>query len=69
MIEGETQTLEAQGEIVLSVGNAGGLSFSVSNRPGVALGRSGEVRRNIVITPGNLESLVETAPGRPSHSS
>jgi hypothetical protein len=69
LIEGETQTIEAQGEIVLSVGNAGGLSFSVNNRQGVALGRSGEVRRNIVITPGNLDSLLETTPGRPSHSS
>lgn len=69
MTEGETETLEAQGEIVLSVGNAGGLTFSVNNRPGVALGRNGEVRRNIVITPGNLDSLVETSPGRPSHSS
>jgi hypothetical protein len=69
LIEGETETIEAHGEIVLSVGNAGGLSFSVNNRPGVALGRSGEVRRNIVITPGNLDSLVEAAPGRPSHSS
>lgn len=69
MTEGETETIEAQGEIVLSVGNAGGLTFSVNNRPGVALGRNGEVRRNIVITPGNLDSLVETSPGRPSHSS
>lgn len=69
MTEGETATLEAQGEIVLSVGNAGGLTFSVNNRPGVALGKSGEVRRNIVITPGNLDSLVETSSGRPSHSS
>jgi len=69
MVGGETQTLEAQGEIVLSVGNAGGLSFSVNNRPGLALGRSGEVKRNIVINPGNLESLVEATPGRPSHSS
>jgi cytoskeleton protein RodZ len=69
LVEGETQTIEAHGEIVLSVGNAGGLSFSVNNRPGVALGRSGEVRRNIVITPGNLDSLIETVPDRPSHSS
>lgn len=69
LIEGETQTLEAAGEIVLSVGNAGGLSFSVNNRQGVALGRSGEVRRNIVITPGNLDSLVEAGAGRTSHSS
>ena len=37
---GETETLEAQGEIVLSVGNAGGLSFRVNDRPGVPLGRA-----------------------------
>lgn len=68
--EGETQTLEAQGEIVLSVGNAGGLSFSVNDRPGVPLGRRGEVRRNIVITRKSLPSLVEdSAPRRPSQSS
>jgi len=56
---GETQTLEAQGEIVLSVGNAGGLSFRVNDRPGVSLGRAGEVKRNIVITRKSLPSLVE----------
>jgi cytoskeletal protein RodZ len=69
LAEGESQTIEAQGEIVLSVGNAGGITFSVNNRPGVALGRAGEVRRNILITPGNVDTLVETAPGRPAHSS
>ena len=56
---GETETLQAQGEIVLSVGNAGGLSFRVNDRPGVPLGRSGEVKRNIVITRKNLPALVE----------
>jgi cytoskeleton protein RodZ len=56
---GETETLEAEGEIVLSVGNAGGLSFSVNDRPGVPLGRAGEVKRNIVITRKNLPKLVE----------
>jgi hypothetical protein len=56
---GESQTLEAQGEIVLSVGNAGGLSFRVNDRPGVPLGRSGEVKKNIVITRQNLPALVE----------
>ncbi len=49
--EGETETLAAQGELVLSVGNAGG----------VPLGRTGEVRRNIVITKDNLPSLVQDA--------
>lgn len=68
--EGETQTLEATGRIVLSVGNAGGLSFRVNDRRGVPLGRAGEVRRNIVITRESLPSLVEdTVPIRASHSS
>lgn len=68
--QGETQTFEAEGEIVLSVGNAGGLAFTVNDRPGVPLGKSGEVKRNIVITKDNLPSLVqETPPIRASHSS
>jgi cytoskeleton protein RodZ len=67
---GEIATLEADGELVLSVGNAGGLSFSVNDRPGVSLGRSGEVRRNVVITKHNLPALVEDAePDTASHSS
>jgi cytoskeletal protein RodZ len=67
---GEIATLQASGELVLSVGNAGGLSFSVNNRPGVSLGRSGEVRRNVVITKHNLPTLVEdAAPHTASHSS
>jgi len=59
---GERATIEADGEIVLSVGNAGGLSFSVNNREGLPLGDSGEVRRNIVITRQNLKSLLAEAP-------
>jgi cytoskeletal protein RodZ len=59
LAEGESQRLEARGEIVLSVGNAGGLSIRVNDRPALPLGRSGEVRKNIVITRQNLPSLVE----------
>jgi cytoskeleton protein RodZ len=59
LAEGETETIQAEGEIVLSVGNAGGLSFRVNDRPGVSLGRAGEVKRNIVITRKNLPALVE----------
>ncbi len=59
---GETQTLAAEGEIVLSVGNAGGVSFRVNDQPGVPLGRSGEVKRNIVITKQSLPSLVKQDP-------
>jgi cytoskeletal protein RodZ len=68
--EGQTQTFQARGEIILSVGNAGGVSFTLNDRPGMPLGRSGEVRRNIVITPQSLPSLVEdSAPIRASRSS
>jgi cytoskeleton protein RodZ len=68
--EGETETLDAKGEIVLSVGNAGGLALKVNDRPGVSLGRSGEVRRNITITRDNLAQFVDgDATARLSHSS
>jgi cytoskeletal protein RodZ len=56
---GESETVAAEGEIVLSVGNAGGVRFRVNDQPGVPLGRSGEVKRNIVITRQSLPSLVE----------
>jgi cytoskeletal protein RodZ len=59
LAQGESQTFEARGEIVLSVGNAGGLSIRVNDRPALPLGRSGEVRKNIVITRQNLPELVE----------
>jgi cytoskeleton protein RodZ len=59
LAEGESETLEAQGEIVLSVGNAGGLAIRVNDRPALPLGRSGEVRKNIVITRQSLPALVE----------
>ena len=62
LLEGETQTLNARQEIVLSVGNAGGVAIELNGKPGVALGREGEVRRNIVITPQSLPSLVQAQP-------
>jgi len=58
LAQGESQTFEARGEIVLSVGNAGGISIRVNDRPALPLGRSGEVRKNIVITRQNLPELV-----------
>jgi cytoskeletal protein RodZ len=68
--EGETETLAAQGELVLSVGNAGGLAIRLNDRPGLPLGRSGEVRKNIVITKDKIPSLVQDAASvQASHSS
>lgn len=59
---GESQTLAGTGEIVLSVGNAGGVRFRVNDRPGVPLGRSGEVKKNIVITRQSLPALLKQDP-------
>lgn len=58
---GERQTIEARDELVLSVGNAGGLSFSVNDHPGLPLGKSGEVKRGIVISRKTLPTLVQDA--------
>lgn len=67
LAQGETQRLNAHREIVLSVGNAGGIAFRINGRNGVALGKDGEVRRNIVITHQSLPSLVEGTPaGQPA---
>lgn len=66
LAQGETQRLNARRELVLSVGNAGGVAIAINGRNGVALGRDGEVRRNIVITHQSLPSLVVPAPGRPA---
>jgi cytoskeletal protein RodZ len=66
MNEGEAQTVTAKGEMVLSVGNAGGINFTLNGRPGISLGREGEVRRNIVITRQSLPSLVQQGAPPPS---
>lgn len=60
--EGETRTLNAKNELLLSVGNAGGIVLSVNGHSGVRLGRPGEVRRNIQITRESLRSLLEAIP-------
>lgn len=69
LAEGETETLEAHGEIVLSVGNAGGLRVRVNDRLALPLGRSGEVRKNIVITKQSLPALVDRDRVAPSDGS
>lgn len=66
LAEGESQTLQARDEIVLSVGNAGGIAYKLNGRPGVVLGREGEVRRNIVITRQSVPSLLQEGPLPPA---
>jgi cytoskeletal protein RodZ len=58
----ETVTVNAKNELVLSVGNAGGVTFTLNGRAGVPLGRDGEVRRNIVISRESMASLLQESP-------
>jgi cytoskeletal protein RodZ len=44
MKEGEKETVEVQDGMVIEVGNAGGLAFSINGRPGKPLGEPGRVR-------------------------
>ena len=53
---GTTETLRAQREITMRLGNAGAVKASVNGRPPAALGRSGEVR-TVVVTPEKIASL------------
>ena len=62
MEEGETQRFDAREAVTLSLGNAGGVEYTVNGRPGPALGRDGEVRRNVVITADGVAAL----PARPA---
>jgi cytoskeletal protein RodZ len=68
LASGESETFEARGQIVLSVGNAGGLVLKVNDRPGVSLGKSGEVKRNIVINKESLPSFVKEKDPSPAGS-
>jgi cytoskeletal protein RodZ len=53
---GQTARVQAAKEILLYVGNAGGMTFLLNGSPAKILGRSGEVRNNVLI---NLENYKE----------
>jgi transcriptional regulator with XRE-family HTH domain len=65
----EKVALEAHSQVVLSVGNAGGLALSVNDGPSITLGRSGEVRRDILINKETLPTLLQEAARRPEQKS
>ncbi|MFP4081681.1 MAG: helix-turn-helix domain-containing protein [Candidatus Aminicenantes bacterium] len=51
---GEKAEMEATEEFLIHLGNAGGLTYTLNNKEGKALGRSGEVVKNIKINSDNL---------------
>jgi hypothetical protein len=57
-LRGEKARVTAQNELIIHLGNAGGLDYSINGRPGKAFGRSGAVVKNIRITPDNTAEFV-----------
>jgi cytoskeleton protein RodZ len=56
---GETFQVNAQKEIIMHVGNAGGFTFSINGREGKPLGLSGQVIRNILINMDNYKNYIQ----------
>jgi hypothetical protein len=57
MLRGFEKEFEAA-EICLSLGNAGGVSYWIDGRAGNSLGQLGQVRKNVCITPENVDDFV-----------
>lgn len=65
---GESQRLEARQEVLLSVGNAGGIAVTLNDRPLGPLGRDGEVKRGFAINAQTAPALLAAAAALPSPS-
>jgi hypothetical protein len=58
MLRGFEKEIQAEEELRLWLGNAGGVSIWLNERPGVSLGRHGQVRKDVLITAENLKEFV-----------
>ena len=56
--DGESQRLEARQEVLLSVGNAGGIAVTLNDRPLGPIGREGEVKKGFAINAQTLPALL-----------
>ncbi len=58
MLRGFEKKIQAEVELRLWLGNAGGVSIWLNERPGVSLGRPGQVRKDVLITSENLGEFI-----------
>jgi cytoskeleton protein RodZ len=65
---GESQRLEARQEVLLSVGNAGGIAVTLNERLLAPFGQDGEVKRDIAINAQTVPGLLAAAAALPSPS-
>jgi cytoskeletal protein RodZ len=61
MLRGFDKEFGASEQIRFSLGNAGGVSIWLNDGTGVSLGRPGQVRKDIVITPENVDEFLAPA--------
>lgn len=59
-LRGEKVRITARNELIIHLGNAGGVDYSINGRPGKAFGRSGAVVKNIRITLDNAAEFVQS---------
>jgi hypothetical protein len=64
--DGESQRLEARPEVLLSMGNAGGIAVMLNDRPLGPIGRDGEVKKGFVINAQTLPALLAAGAAGPS---
>jgi cytoskeletal protein RodZ len=57
MASGETQSIQADREVVIDVGNAGAVTWTINGRPGKPIGAAGEVK-HLVLTKANATDFV-----------
>jgi len=58
MLRGFEKEIQAQETLRLWLGNAGGVSIWLNERPGISLGRPGQVRKDVLISPENLTEFI-----------
>jgi cytoskeletal protein RodZ len=63
---GESQRVEARQEVLLSLGNAGGVAVTLNDRPLAPLGRDGEVKRNVAINAQTAPALLAGGTASPA---
>jgi cytoskeleton protein RodZ len=64
--DGESQRLEARQEVLLSMGNAGGIAVMLNDRPLGPIGREGEVKKGFAINAQTLPALLAAGAAAPS---
>ncbi|MFC2160489.1 helix-turn-helix domain-containing protein [Acidobacteriota bacterium] len=58
-LEGEKIQLIAKEFFVITCGNAGGITFTLNNKPGILFGGSGTVFNDLMITLENMETFIK----------